>query len=154
MIQKYYDTVLCGNNTVGVNDHQKNKIKYLTPDNIDNRIRGCSDSIKANCQGHFKNIKWNILIWWDIESVDHGYWGKFDNMYRFNKTFPSGITKEEKIVYFSSVILGYDLGNYFTKWRLSLNFDNVLDEKIVGKNHKITTDMKTREIEFKDYIEK
>ena len=57
MISKYYDAVLCGNNTVGVNDHQKNKIKYLTPDVVDNRLRGCNDSNKTNCQGYFKNIK-------------------------------------------------------------------------------------------------
>ena len=33
MISKYYDGVLFGNNTVGINHHQKNKIKYITPDN-------------------------------------------------------------------------------------------------------------------------
>jgi hypothetical protein len=115
MISKYYDAVLCGNNTVGVNDHQKNKIKYLTPDAVDNRLRGCNDNNKTNCQGYFKNIKWNFLIWWDLESVHHGYWGELDNKYRFNNTFPSGITKEEKIIYFSSIIFGVELGYYFTR---------------------------------------
>ena len=132
MISKYYDAVLCGNNTVGINDHQKNKIKYLTPDNVDNRLRGCSDSNKTNCQGYFKNIKLNFLIWWDLESVHHGYWGELDNMYRFNNTFPSGITKEEKMVYFSSIIFGVDLGYYFTRWGLSLNSNNKFDEKNVS----------------------
>ena len=61
MISKYYDIVLCGNNTVGINDHQKNKIKYITPDNIFNRSRGYSDSNKTNCQDYFKNIKCNFL---------------------------------------------------------------------------------------------
>ena len=42
-------------------------------------------------------------------------------MYRFNNTLPEGITKEEKMVYFSSVILGMDLGYYFTRWGLSFD---------------------------------
>ena len=41
MISKYYDAFLCGNNTWGIEDHQKNKIKYLTKDNIDQKLRGC-----------------------------------------------------------------------------------------------------------------
>ena len=57
MISKYYDAVLWGNNTVGINDHQKNKIKYITPDNIFNRSREYSDINKTNYQGYFKNIK-------------------------------------------------------------------------------------------------
>jgi len=131
MISKYYDAYLCGNNTWGVNDHQKNKIKYLAPDNINDRLRGCKDSNTTNCKGFTKNIGLNYLIWWDLESMHHGYWGKLDNMYRFNNTFPLGIKKEEKMVYFSSLIHRIDLGYYFTRWGLSLNSDNIFDEKNV-----------------------
>ena len=46
--------------------------------------------------------------------MPHGYCGELDNMYRFNNTFPSDIIKEEKMVYFSSIIFGVDLGYYFT----------------------------------------
>ena len=115
MVAKYYDAILYDNNTVGVDDHQKNKIKYITSDNIVNRLRGCSDSNTANCNGYFKNTKWNFLIWQDLESFQYGYWGQLDNMYRYENTFPSGITKEEKMVYFSSIIFGVDLIYYFTR---------------------------------------
>jgi len=69
MISKYYDAYLCGNNTWGVNDLQKNKIKYLTPDNIEDRLRGCTDSNTENCKGFTKNTEWNYLMWWDLESI-------------------------------------------------------------------------------------
>ena len=66
------------------------------------------------------------MIWWDLESFHHGYWGKLDNMYRFNNTLPAGITKEEKMVYFSSVVLHMDLGYYFTRWGLSFDKGNTI----------------------------
>ena len=53
-------------------------------------------------------------------------------MYRFNNIFLSGITKEEKMVYFSSMIFGVDLGYHFTRLGLSLNSDNVFDEKNIS----------------------
>jgi len=135
MISKYYDAYLCGNNTWGVNDLQKNKIKYLTPDNIDDRLRGCTDSNIENCKGFTKNTGWNYLMWWDLESMHHGFWGKLDNMYRYNMT--DGISKEEKMVYFSSLILGVDLGYYFTRWGLSLDSDNIFNENKVTVAYKL-----------------
>ena len=122
MLSKYYDAYLCGNNTWGVKDHQVNKIKYLTDDDTDDKLRGCKDiDNPTSCKGFLTNRELNYLIWWDLESFHHGYWGKLDNMYRFNNTLPEGITKEEKMVYFSSVILGMDLGYYFTRWGLSFD---------------------------------
>ena len=130
VLSKYYDAFLCGNNTWGI-DHQKNKIKYLTRDDEDNRLRGCDlYNNNENCMGFLKNTKWNYLIWWDLESINHGYWGKLDNLYRYNNTFPSGIKQEEKMVYFSSIIFKMDLSYYFTRWGLSLsNSNNIFDEK-------------------------
>ena len=116
MVSKYYDAVICGNNTAGINDHQKNKIKYMTENNIDEKTRGCELVNNKDCMGFLKNSKLNYLIWWDLESIHHGYWGELDNMYRYNNTLPSRITKEEKMVYFSSIIFGMNLGYYFTRW--------------------------------------
>ena len=130
MLSKYYDAFLCGNNTWGINDHQKNKIKYLTKDNIEQKLRGCELVKDNNCMGFLKNNIFNYLVFWDLESINHGYWGKLDNMYRYNNTLPSGITREEKFVFFSSIIFKMDLGYYFTRWGLSFsNSNNIFNEK-------------------------
>ena len=53
----------------------------------------------------------NFLIFWNLESIYHGYWGKVDNLYRYNYTSETNkLTKEERFTYFSSVALGIDLG--------------------------------------------
>ena len=137
MVSKYYDAVICGNNTAGINDHQKNKIKYMTENNIDEKTRGCELVNNKDCMGFLKNSKLNYLIWWDLESIHHGYWGELDNMYRYNNTLPSRITKEEKMVYFSSIIFGMNLGYYFTRWGLSFKYsNNIFDEKNVTNEYK------------------
>ena len=129
LISKYYDAFLCGNNTWGIEDHQKNKIKYLTKDNIDQKLRGCELVNNNNCMGFLKNNIYNYLIFWDLESINHGYWGKLDNMYRYNNTSLSGITREEKMVYFSSILFKMDLGYYFTRWGLSFTSNSIFNEK-------------------------
>jgi len=48
-----------------------------------------------------------------------------------------GISKEEKMVYFSSLILGVDLGYYFTRWGLSLDSDNIFNENKVTVAYKL-----------------
>ena len=120
MIAKYAETYLQGDGTWGP-DRQENKIKYLTPDNIDNLLRGCESTDTSQCKGFMTNIKLNYLVFWDLESIYHGYWGKLDNMYRYNNTLSSKLTKEEKFVYFSNIVLGLDLGYYFTRWGLSFS---------------------------------
>mgnify|MGYP006873197145 CR=1 FL=1 len=57
-------------------------------------------------------------------------------MYRYENTFPSGITKEEKMVYFSSIIFGVDLIYYFTRWGLCLNSNNIFDEANIASEYK------------------
>ena len=53
----------------------------------------------------------NFLIFWNLESIYHGYLGKLDNLYRYNYTTETNkLTKEERFSYFSSVALGIDLG--------------------------------------------
>ena len=90
-------------------------------------LRGCIDiDNPTSCKGFLTNRELNYLIWWDLESFHHGYWGKLDNMYRFNNTLPAGMTKEEKMVYFSSVVLRMDLGYYFTRWGLSFDKGNTI----------------------------
>ena len=120
MISKYSDTYIQGDGSWGP-DRQENKIKYLTPDNIDNLLRGCDSTDTSQCKGFLTNKPLNYLVFWDLESLYHGYWGKVDNMYRYNNTLSSKLTKEEKFVYFSNIVLGLDLGYYFTRWGLSFS---------------------------------
>ena len=63
-----------------------------------------------------------ISLFWNLESIYHGYWGKVDNLYRYNYTSETNkLTKEERFAYFSSVALGIDLGYYFSRWGLTFN---------------------------------
>ena len=139
MISKFYDAALAGTNSFGIggDDHYSKKRKYLVRDDQNNRLRGCPETNLANCKGYLTHSNLNYLIWWDIESVNKGYWGALDNMYRYNNTLPSGISKEEKMVYFSSLILKLDLGYYFSRWGLTLsNGQNIFDEKNVSSTYK------------------
>ena len=121
MISKYYYYVLLGN----INEYIRNamlfKIEYLTKDSIDNKLRGCDQSNQNDYKGFLVNKPLNYYIWWDLECYLHGYWGKLDNMYRYNYTETSGLTILERMVYFSSIILKLDLGYYFTRWGLSFD---------------------------------
>ena len=136
MISKYSETYLQGDGTWGP-DRQENKIKYLTPDNIDNKLRGCQSDDQSTCKGFLMNIELNYLVFWDLESLYHGYWGKIDNMYRYNNTLSSKLTKEEKFVYFSNIILGMDLGYYFSRWGLSFSSgSNIFDETKTSSEYK------------------
>ena len=79
----------------------------------------------------------NYLVFWDLESLYHGYWGQVDNMYRYNNTISTKLTKEEKFVYFSNIVLGFDLGYYFTRWGLSFsNGVSIFDESKTSSEYK------------------
>ena len=136
MIAKYSETFIEKDGTWGP-DREENKILYLTPDNIDPLLRGCPSDDITICKGFLTNIPLNYLVFWDLESIYHGYWGQIDNMYRYNLTSSTKMTKEEKFVYFSNVILGFDLGYYFTRWGLSFsNGNSIFDESKTSSEYK------------------
>jgi len=122
MISKFSETHLQKVNKWG-EDFVENNVKYLTLDDVDDILRGCKSSNKAECKGYFMNVNdYNFFIFWNLESIYHGYWGKVDNMYRYNcTTETSKLTNEERFAYFSSVALGIDLGYYFSRWGLTFN---------------------------------
>jgi hypothetical protein len=94
-------------------------INGMTIDNINTLERGCDSKNKSECNGLFTNYKryrLTHLLWWYIESLYHGYWGKLDNLYRYNSSIVSGMTKTEGLVFFSSYITGIDLGYYFERF--------------------------------------
>ena len=130
MIYKYVETYFKKINKMG-EKFVENNIKYLTLDNIDDKLRGCKSTNKTECKGYFMNVDHlNLLIFWNLESIFQGYWGKVDNLYRYNYTNEiDKLTKEERFVYFSSVALGIDLGYYFTRWGLTFNKgENIFSE--------------------------
>ena len=99
--------------------------EYISPDNIDNSLRFCL-SLK-NCRGFFINSGPYTYIqytWWDIESFYPGYWGKLNNLYRYNITLIKGMSKTEGMVFLSNLIIGIDLGYYFERFGLAYQ-DNV-----------------------------
>lgn len=59
------------------------------------------------------NYDHNYLIWWDLESVFPGYYGRLNNYYRYTA---SPLTGAEQMVYFSSLATGVDLSEYFERW--------------------------------------
>ena len=136
MISKYSENCIQNEISWGT-DIIENKILYLTADDVDPLLRGCKSDDTTTCKGFLTNIPLNFLIFWDLESVYHGYWGRVDNMYRYNNTVSNKLTKEEKFVYFSSVVLGFDLGYYFTRWGLSFSDGNsIFDESKATSEYK------------------
>ena len=154
MLSEYYNTVLKGDNTWSVKEHIPNKLKYLVDDTISNNLRGCSDSNTANCRGFFTNTKYNYLVFWDLESINHGYWGKIDNMYRYDKTVTTGLSKEEKFVYFSSIIFKMDLGYYFSRWGLSFSSTTFNENKVSSKYKELMNAAITKGLINKNAVKK
>ena len=93
-------------------------LKYLTLDDVNVYERGCTSD---TCQGFFRNLQLNFLVWWYLESFSPGYWGKLDNMYRYEYSISSGMSRTERHVFFSNIILGIDLGYYFYRWGFRLD---------------------------------
>lgn len=54
------------------------------------------------------------LLWWNIETMYPGYWGRLNNLYRYGNA-PSDLSKIEKHVYFSSLATGVDMSYYFIR---------------------------------------
>ena len=80
---------------------------YLTPD-VDNSLR------KDNSYYWVGGADYNFLFWWQIETLFPGYWGRLDNMYRYNIT--SEIDGAEKQCYYASAVTGLNMSYYFDRY--------------------------------------
>jgi hypothetical protein len=92
----------------------------ISPDNIDNLLRRC---YKEVCKGFFVNVGTYVYphyTWWDIESFYPGYWGKLDNFYRYNRSLTFGMNKNEAMIFYTNLILGFDTGYYFERFGLAM----------------------------------
>jgi len=95
--------------------------KILAPDNIDNPLRNCH---QTECKGFFVNsgaYSKVFTTWWTIESFYPGYWGKLDNMYRYNTSLNKGLNKNELMIYFTSLVVGFDTTYHFERFGLALS---------------------------------
>ena len=74
----------------------------------------------------WKNNSGNAAIWWNIESIFPGYWGKLENLYRYSTA--NGMNKVEKQVYYSSIATGIDLSYYFERYGYNLGGTMFVEE--------------------------
>ena len=135
---KYSEIVIKNDENNKDNNLYEEKIKCLTEDKIENNMRGCAYNDTKKCKGFLQNKRNNYLIFWDLESYSHGFWAKLENLYRKEYKLTSSLTTTERMVYFSSVALGIDLGYYFTRWGFYLEGvrDTIFNEEKASKNYK------------------
>ena len=129
------------------------KIKYLSADDVESNMRGCVYDDTKNCKGFLQNKLNNYLIFWDLESYSHGFWAKVQNLYRNEYELTSKLTTTERMVYFSSLAMGLDLGYYFTRWGFYLEGlrDTIFNETKTSKDYQslISQDISSGKIEKK-----
>jgi len=131
-------------------------------DDVDVLQRGCTTD---SCKGYFTNLQMNFLVWWYLESFNPGYWGKLDNMYRYDYSLSEGMTRTERLIFFSNIIMGIDLGYYFNRWGFFLNNEGIfnpdnttteyqekMDEYINNGKIDKNTQYKFWYIDYKEYL--
>ena len=139
MLEEYAVQVLFNN----LSNITNNEILHneIAPDNIDNLLRNCGE--KENCKGFYINSednKYSHYIWWAIESFYPGYWGKLDNLYRYNASLIFGMKMNEAMIFLTSLILGFNIEYYFERFGLAMS-----NETIFNKSE--TTDMYKNRLE-------
>ena len=101
-------------------------LKNLILDNVDPLLRGCQKQNKNECRGFFNeygDYKQSYMLWWNIECLYHGYWGELNNLYRYNESLISEMTRTESLVFLTNLILGFDTGYYFERFGFTLSKD-------------------------------
>lgn len=109
MVSNFNETVLDGLASRG--DHKK-ITDLLAPDGTAGIASG----------GSYDNT---YVVWWNIESVFPGYWGRYNNLFRYGvpQGYPSAerMSAVEKQVYYSSIATGIDTGYYFDRYGYRFN---------------------------------
>lgn len=90
----------------------------------------------------------NYMVWWYLEECFPDYWAKLNDMYR-RETRGRGLGAEERMVYYSSLVTGVDLENYFERWGMYLN-----GSRFIAKNASQTYRTLMDEAREKKEIEK
>ena len=127
--------------TIYKNIYHRDNIERLhediAPDNIDNLKRFCGSH--PECKGFFINTNGYVYThytWWAIESFNPGYWGKLDNLYRYNSSLISRMNKNEAMVFLTSLIVGFDMGYYFERFGLAMDNKKIFNNSEVSQKYK------------------
>lgn len=132
MVSKYNETAIEKIATRGDFDITT---KCLSSDRVKNSER-CFNTSTSEYETYFNHNRGNFLIWWLIESYFPGYWGRMENLYRYNNI--SSLNATEKQVYFSSLATGIDLSYYFERWGYNLSTsDDVFEYTNASDNFKL-----------------
>ena len=115
-------------------------------------------------QGFFNTNRYNYQIWWNLEACHHGFWGELDNTYRYfdetaarnaaGVTAADGqLTSDERIVYYSSLVMGEDLGYYYERFGFSFSSDSSFKVENASAAYKklIQKALDDKKIEIKGY---
>ena len=112
MVSNFNKTILEGLPSRG--NHSK-ITQLLAPDSV---LEG--DVIATG--GSYDNT---YVAWWNIESAFPGYWGRYNNLFRYGvpQGYPTadGMSAVEKQVYYSSIATDTDLGYYFNRYGYRFN---------------------------------
>ena len=110
--------------------------KEIAPDNIDNLNRNCGDN--SICKGFYinsGNYKFAHYMWWAIESYYPGYWGKLDNLYRYNKELFIGMNRNEAMVFLTSLVVGFNMDYYFERFGLAMDNRTIFNKSEVSESY-------------------
>lgn len=108
-------------------------------------IENLSSDRKDYTQSSYLNSNmYNYCIWWHLESYSPGYWGTLANMYRYypqecdkqELALINTLDKDEKQVYYSSLILGIDLGYYYERYGFKIYGNKQFTEATATDNYK------------------
>ncbi len=112
-------------------------------------------------EGFFNTNRYNYQIWWNLEACHHGFWGKLDNMYRYfdenaartaaSVTSADGqLTSDERIVYYSSLVVGEDLGYYYERFGFSFDSNSAFKVENASSAYKKLMQKALSDEEIKD----
>lgn len=77
----------------------------------------------------FNENRFNFMPFWLVESYWPGWWGRVENLYRYEPTdatngYVNGkdqLNKTERLVLYASVAAGYDLRPWYERWGLNMD---------------------------------
>lgn len=133
MLSKYNETALGGGD--GTRGYFNADVSNLSSDRKD-----------YTQNSYLESNMYNYCIWWHLESYTPGYWGKLTNMYRYYEKECSEEElelikqlkdRDEKQVYYSSLILGVDLGYYYERYGFKVLGSNQFIRQSASDAYKI-----------------
>ena len=107
--------------------------KIATRGNFDQTLNALSSDNNLE-ESYFNQNRLNFLIWWYIESYNHGFWADLQNCYReLNKDLNNiyekvdglkqkvdSLNATEKQVFYASVVTKIDMSYYYDRWGFNL----------------------------------